>query len=336
MGCEAPDDRSAIHAAVWEALLDCGLPVVLTSHVRLDGDGLGSTLAMRHGLAQLGADARVVLQPPLPGLFDFLPGMDLIGTDATGLPAEYNLAVIDCGNMDRVGEIGAELAGARRVVSIDHHDSHSGFGHVNYVDAAASSCGEMIYGLLLDRGVRIDRPIAECLYTAILTDTGQFSHGDTTPEALEVCAECLRKGARPDELVRRIYHSPSPAQVRLQQMALGTLKFHDGGRVATMAVTEDMLRATGLGPIDTEGFAEMAIRIEGVEAAALLKEMPGYGYIKVSMRSRDAVDVCAAARVFGGGGHVHAAGCEIPEDLDTVRRKVAEQLALHLPEAARG
>jgi phosphoesterase RecJ-like protein len=103
-----------------------------------------------------------------------------------------------------------------------------------------------------------------------------------------------------------------------------------------MVVTEEMFRTTGLAPIDTEGFAEMVVRVRGVEAAALLKEMPGYGYIKVSMRSRDAVDVCAAARVFGGGGHIHAAGCEISEDLETVRRKVAEQLRLQLSEAAHG
>jgi phosphoesterase RecJ-like protein len=334
MAGKARDSRAAIHSAVWEVLLD-GLPVVLTSHVRLDGDGLGSALALRHGLTQLGVQAQVVLQPPLPGLFEFLPGMESVATDAASLPAEYNLAVIDCGNVDRVGEVGAALSAGRRIVSIDHHDSHSGFGDVNYVDPAASSCGEMIYGLLLDGGVRIDGQIADCLYVAILTDTGQFSHGDTTPEALEVCAECLRIGVRPDELVRRIYHSPSPAQVKLQQMALGTLAFSSDGRVATMEVTEDMFRATGLAPIDTEGFAELAVRIRGVEAAALLKEMPGYGYIKVSMRSRDAVDVCAVARVFGGGGHIHAAGCEVAEDLETVRQQVAEQLALHLPDPAR-
>jgi phosphoesterase RecJ-like protein len=329
------DERSAIHGSIWEILRD-GAPVVLTSHVRLDGDGLGCTLALWHGLRQQGVEAEVVLEPPLPGLFGFLDGMAAVRDDADGLPASYNLVVIDCGNMDRVGEIGAELTRLRRTVSIDHHDSHSGFGDVNYVDPSASSCGEMMYGLLIDGGVTMDRAIADCLYTAILTDTGRFSHSDTTPRALEVCAECMRRGVNPADLVSRIYHSPSPAQVRLQRMALGTLQFHDSGRVATMAVTQEMFDATGLAPIDTEGFAEMAIRIQGVEASALLKEMPGCDYIKVSMRSRDAVDVCAVARVFGGGGHIHAAGCEVTEDLETVRGRVAEQLRLHLPDAAGG
>ncbi|MHC4787756.1 MAG: DHH family phosphoesterase, partial [Planctomycetota bacterium] len=115
---------------------------------------------------------------------------------------------------------------------------------------------------------------------------------------------------------------------------LGTLSFCDHGRVATMCITEEMFRQTGLGPVDTEGFAEIPVTIRGVQASALLKEMPRCRYIKVSLRSRESVDVCAVAHVFGGGGHKHAAGCEVADTLENVRQAVADQLEAQVRTAA--
>jgi phosphoesterase RecJ-like protein len=321
--------ESAIHQAIWESLTD-GLPVVVTSHVRLDGDGIGSALALCHALGQRGVDCRTVFEAPVPPMFDFLPGVDGKCCEPGRLPANYKLVVIDCGTLERIGEVAPSLSGAAETINIDHHDSNAMFGDHNYVDPGASSCGEMIRRLLGTAEVPIDRQIADCLFTAIVSDTGQFSHRDTTAQALSVCAECVEAGARPDILVRRLFMSPSPAQVRLRQLALATLNFHCGGSIATMDVTEDMFRRTGLTPVDTEGFAEIPISIQGVRASALLKEMPACGYIKVSLRSREGVDVCEVARLFGGGGHRNAAGCEIPDGLEDVRRIIVEELQRHL------
>ncbi len=320
-------DTDELHRAIWSVLGD-GTPVVVTSHARLDGDGLGSSLALWHALRQRGVEAHVFLQPPVPSMFLFLPGMDQVCEAPDKLPERFHLAVIDCGCPERTGAPEGALDGAATTINIDHHDSNAGFADVNYVDRQASSCGEMIYGLLQAAGVELDRDLADCLYTAIVTDTGQFSHQDTTPRALEVCAECMRAGAEPHELVRHLFTSPSPAQVKLRHLALGTLRFGEDGRTATMVITRGMFEETGLGPEDTEGFSEVPIAIRGVEASALLKELPDQDYIKVSLRSRGPVDVCAVARVFGGGGHTRAAGCEIRDTMENARRAVAEQLSI--------
>ena len=328
-------DNGAVHAAIWDVLTD-GLPAVVTAHARLDGDAVGSALALWHALKARGVDAYAFFQPPTPAMFDFLNGMQTRCGDISQLPPAYNLVVLDCGLLERVGDQADQLTGRARTVNIDHHDSNTYFGDVDYVDPGASSCGEMVHGLLTRAGVPVTEAIAECLFTAIVTDTGQFSHQDTTPEALAICAECMHAGARPHELVQRLFMSPSPAQVKLRHLAMGTLRFHDEGRVATMVITEEMFRMTDLGPVDTEGLAEVAIAIQGVKASALFKEMPGCGYIKVSLRSRDSLDVCTVARVFGGGGHMHAAGCEIADSLENVRHTIAEQLEQHLRAAGAG
>ncbi len=316
-------------AQVWEALTDGG-PVVVTSHVRLDGDGIGSALALWHALRGRGVEVHAFFEPPTPPMFDFLAGMDCCCRDARLLPDSYTLAVLDCGSLSRVGDQADLLTGRTRTINIDHHGSNVLFGDINYVDSGASSCGEMIYELLKGAGVPLTTEIADCLYTAIVTDTGQFSHQGTTPAALRVCAECMAAGAEPHTLASRLFQSPTPEQIKLRHLAVGTLEFHDHGRLATMLITGEMFARTGLGPIDTEGFAEVPIGIQGVEASALLKQMPGCDYIKVSMRSRDLIDVCAVARAFGGGGHVHAAGCEIDDSLENARGAIVEQLESQL------
>lgn len=317
---------------IWAKLTD-GAPVVITSHERLDGDGLGSALALRQVLQDREVDVRVALQPPTPPMFAFLPGMAQVLESPEGLPDSYTLAVVDCGNFRRVGPLRNSLTGRGCTVNIDHHDTNTMFGDLNYVEGWSSSSGEMLHRLFRTVGVEMTPPVAECLFTAVMTDTGRFSHQDTTPRAFIVCAECVEAGVKPNELVQKCFFSPTPAQMRLRHLAMGTLRFHCEGGIASMEVTKRMFERTGLAPIDTEGFAEVPIAVRGVRASALLKEMPGCGYIKVSMRSKDAVDVCRVARSFGGGGHTHAAGCEIyDESLEQVRRAVVDKLQEQLPD----
>jgi phosphoesterase RecJ-like protein len=304
--------------------------VVVTAHIRPDGDSIGAVLALWHGLRSVGVEAYAFLEDPPPPMFAFLPGAGGTLDDADRLPGAFSLVVLDCGLLDRVGEHRGRLLGRGPTVNIDHHDANAMFADLNYVDPEASSCGEMLFPLLADGGVPFTADIAECLYTAIVTDTGQFSHGDTTPEALRISAECMQMGVDPEAVAYRLFYAESAERFRLRQMAMSTLELHGGGRIATLCVTEEMFRQTGLGPVDTEGFADLPIRIDGVRASALLKEMPGQDYIKVSMRSRDSVDVFAVAKVFDGGGHTNAAGCEIPDDLVGVRRRVADELLLQL------
>jgi len=319
----------ATHQAILE-VLENGAAALVTSHVRLDGDGVGSALALVHALRARGVAAAPVFQPPTPPIFDFLPGLEENAATTGDFPEEFNLVVLDCGNYRRVGEVGERLQRRERLINIDHHESNTLFGDLNYVDPSASSCAEMVRRLMDTWQMELTPQIAECLFTGVVSDTGQFSHQGTTSAAFSICAECVEAGVRPHMVIRRLFLLPSPAQVRLRQLAMGTLQFHCGGRAATMRITEQMFRETELGPIDTEGFAEIAISIKGVEASALLKEMPGCDYTKVSMRSREKVDVCEVARLFGGGGHTHAAGCEIDDTLENAESLLVEELCRRL------
>jgi len=318
---------------IWQSLTD-GAPVVLTSHERLDGDGLGSALALWHALRDYKVPCYQVYEPPLPAVFGFLPGVEEARQDCGDLPERFILVVVDCTSLSRTGAIAQELSGKGKVINIDHHLTNEFFGDLNLVRHTASSCGELAYGILEQAGVPISPQIAECLYAAILTDTGRFSFHNTTAEALRICGELVRAGADPATLSEKIYSSPSAAQVMLQGMVMETLRLAEGGKVAIMKITEEMFRRTGVGPVDTQGFADLPACIKGVQVGVLLKEMPGCDFIKVSLRSRDQVDVCEVARHFAGGGHVHAAGCEVKSSIEQTEKAVLEVIRSQLPHSA--
>ena len=314
---------------IWQTLTD-GKPAVLTSHVNLDGDGLGATVALWHALRQQGVQAYHIYEQPTPKVFDFLPGMAEALGPCPDLPSSYNLAVLDCGSFDRVGSVAKYLDGRAFTINIDHHLTNSFFGNINYVDRSASSCGELVYRILRRAGVPLSREIADCLFVAIVTDTGMFSYRNTTSESLDMAAELVRCGVLPYELDRKVFRAPPASQLELQGMALQTLRLEAEGRIATMKLTGEMFAKCGVGPTDTQGFADIPASIRGVEVGVLLKDVSGCDDVKVSLRSNDRVDVCEIARSFGGGGHSLASGCEVKGTIDqveqTVVNKIREQL----------
>jgi phosphoesterase RecJ-like protein len=268
------------------------------------------------------------------------------------LPERFHLAVLDCGALARIGTLAQHAERACCIVNIDHHFANSRFGDINYVDSAVSSCGELVYRILAAGGAPITREVAECLYTAILTDTGRFSYSNVSAESFAVCAKLVAAGCNPCELSNKIYHSPPETAVRLRGLAIGTLHLEAGGRLAVMEITREMFERTGARPVDTKGFADIPVSVKGVVASALLKEMPGperggavspgahkprtsqapaacAPWVKVSLRSRavgNAVDVCAVAESFGGGGHRHAAGFKLEGGMPHARSVVVEAL----------
>ena len=306
--------------------------MVVTSHERLDGDAVGAALALWHGLRQAGAACIQVYEPPVPAVFGFLPGLDGQVELPEGLPERFHLAVVDCASLDRVGRLAGYADRAVKTVNIDHHLTNASFGDLNYVRHDASSSGELVYRILAAGSAAIDADIAQCLYTAILTDTGRFSYTNTTAAALEICSRLLKAGARPWEVSERLYGSHPEQLVRLKAATLSTLQLEADGRIATMQITEQMLRDCGARSIDTQGFSDLPMAVAGVEASALLKEITPEGrppYVKVSLRSRassDGVDVCAVAAAFGGGGHRRAAGCEFTCGIAEARAAVVERL----------
>jgi len=292
-------------------------------HESPDGDSIGSTLALALALRRLRKDAVPVAEEAVPARYMFLPLARSVLSCEDVTEDRDVCVLIDCSDPERAGRARHLISRARIVLNIDHHLSNSSFGDVNYVDPEASAAAEMIAALLEDLDVTPDRDIATCLYTGLMTDTGGFRHCNTTAASLRLASDLTRLGADPHDIAQRVYERMPESWARLLSAALSTLKRTEDGRVAWMAVTRDMLAAAGAGDEESEGLINYARMIDGVEVAALFKELDD-GRVKVGLRSRHAVDVSRVASEFGGGGHRLAAGCVLSGSIDdAVRRVVA-------------
>jgi phosphoesterase RecJ-like protein len=212
-----------------------------------------------------------------------------------------------------------------RVANIDHHPSNNGFGSAVFVEPGASSTAELIYDVARHLGIEVDREMAVLIYTGILYDTGRFSHSNTSAKALAIASEMIGLGVEPSEVSRALYYERPAGDLRALGHCLERLKLHQGGRLSVMTVPNALFAAHASPPLDTEGFVDAALSVQGVEVACLLKEeLPGT--VRVSLRSKGPVDVNAVARGFNGGGHVKAAGCEISGSLEEAEAKLLEAL----------
>ncbi|NOZ22436.1 MAG: bifunctional oligoribonuclease/PAP phosphatase NrnA [Planctomycetes bacterium] len=311
--------------------------VLLTSHIRLDGDAVGSELALADGLAQLGKKAHIVNDGPVPGLYTYMNGTHEIGASVRELRGDYDLVIVlDSSDRERLGGISNALPQGTPVLNIDHHSSNDSFGEVAWVDVHASSVGEMIYRLLRRLGAEITPNIAIGLYTAIATDTGRFLHSNTSPEALKITAELLGCGLDLTKANNALYRCTSFNLLKLRMLAEETIALHAGGKIASMHMTKRMFAETGTSPLDTQEFVEIPRSIEGVSVAVLLYELKKPNQVKVSFRSNEDVDVCAVAKQFGGGGHVRAAGCEIDLPLNRAERRVIQAVEAALCPSCHG
>ncbi len=304
-------------------IIRTGRRFLISSHVRLDGDALGSELALFEALRGLGKDAVVYNQDRTPQMYAFLPHADIVVNRLDGVEGYDAAFILDCSEIERVGDEASRISGVPQIVNIDHHISNVDYGNLTLTDPAASSTGEMIYRLLTGMGVAITRDMAVNLYTAILTDTGAFRYSNTGPATFETAGALLTRGADPAWIAQMVYESVPALKLKLLARALGTLEFAWGGRMAALTVTRAMLDECGGLWEHTEGFVEYPRSIEGVEVAALFSEIKN-DFFKVSLRSKGSFSVEAVARGFGGGGHINAAACRITGDLGLVKRKLFE------------
>lgn len=297
---------------------------LVTSHVRLDGDALGSELALYHILRALGKDVVVFNQDETPGIYGFLPGVEVI-VHAVDPGDRFDAAfILDCSDLDRVGDHASaigEMAG--KIVNIDHHISNGGFAEYSLVDHEASSTGEIIYRLLEPLRVSLNSDIATNMYTAIMTDTGSFRYSNTSSTTFRLAAQLIDSGADFRFIAEHVYESRPLPQIRLMGMALDTLEFYEEGKIGAITVTQDMLRHAGALQEHTEGIVDLVRSVKGTEIALFYFEMAASDF-KVSFRSKGEADVARIAGAFGGGGHVNAAACRISGDLETVRTRLMD------------
>ena len=300
--------------------------VLVTSHRAPDGDALGSALGLAELLGLLGVEARVVNRDPHPASLGFLPGLDrveVVETLPEGYDREFDLAVVlECPGLDRPGLAGLE---ALPLVNIDHHLSNDAYGEVNWIDETAPAVGEMVLRLVQAAGVPFSAGLATNLYTALVTDTGDFRYANTTSRAFTAATTLVLAGAQPHRIADALWEHVPARVIRLTAAALGTLELLAGGRLAVIWCDGEMLERTGALPGDTENLVNYPRSIDGVEVAALLKGFAA-DTVRVSLRSRGRVDVRLVASAFGGGGHREAAGCTIPMPLTEARRALLEVL----------
>ena len=308
---------------IAEVLLDAESVDIIT-HILMDGDAIGSAAALCLAMRQKGKKARVLLEDGIADYLRFLDKGCCVGIDEAD-PAKADVAVIvDCGDYDRFPERREWFDGAAKTVCIDHHKT-SGIAAYNYVDPGAPATGVLIYDLLEAMDVVIDEDIAEEIFAAVATDTGNFMYQNTTKKAHEVVCALYDAGIDAYGVSCRLYENEKYEKIALHADAIENAEILFDGKLMIGTVSREMLERNGADFEDTEGLVSTFRSIMGVEAAALLKEKEEK-VTKVSLRSKEYADVARVAEKFEGGGHSRAAGCTIYEDLDTAKRMLLEAL----------
>lgn len=304
---------------------------VITSHLRPDGDALGSSLGLMHLLEAMGKHVVVNFTEPLPATFHFLPGADRIVQDFPSVRPDA-IFFMECDSHLRSSLSTQGLATWQDTfsINIDHHQTGQEFASFNWIDPEAASVGSMVYDIALAAGMTISKPMADCLYSAVLTDTGSFNYPSTNAATFAMAEHLVQVGTVPNLIARSIYFCNPLSKVQLLGLALSKLRIE--GNVCWSSVTIDEMDSIGATVEDCEGIANYLVGIVDIEAAVFLRELPSREHCRLSIRGRGNFDVAQVAVHFGGGGHFSASGCCVAGKLhDVTERAVAELQALCNP-----
>jgi phosphoesterase RecJ-like protein len=296
----------------------------ILSHVRPDGDALGSQLALALSLQQLGKEVRVWNEDGMLEKYSFVPHADLLTTPPAA-PEDVDVAfALDTAIQNRLGTAFNSVRSAKIWINIDHHPSNPGYGDLVHIDPTSPATGQIIFELLKDQKLPLTPAIAENLYVAISTDTGSFQYPNTTARTYEIAAELVRADVDVGRVNRLLYENYPRRRIELLRELLRTMHFVGDGRVASFSLSLKTAHELGVLPEDNEGLIDHIRAIRGVIVAVFFEELDD-GKVRVSMRSKsDAADVCAICQQFGGGGHTLAAGARVRGTLAEVESKVLE------------
>ena len=297
--------------------------VVVTAHIRPDGDALGSALALGGLLRRQGKTVQVALDRDEIGVAGVLVGPhDLVPTTEADPRADL-LAVVDCAVKHRMPEALSPWVGRLPTVNIDHHPTNTRFGNAQWIDAHASSTGELIWRLARQAGWTMDRKIAEALWVALITDTGRFAYEATSPTTLTCASDLLTYGVRTAWLNEQIYSIFDWRVLQLRKRAYASLETWQGGRVSVVSLGHDDFAATGCTKADAEDIIEIPRSLRGSQIALFLYETePEAVQTRVSIRTRPPLDAILLAKRYGGGGHHRAAGANVPGGLAAARAEL--------------
>lgn len=295
----------------------------ISFHISPDGDSIGSSLALMMALRSLNKNAYILSMEKVPEDLSFLP----LSSEIDGLHDNIKegtdlVIIVDCGDIKRVNaQIDIKKRNYKLLV-VDHHVTNEMFGDLNFVDIKAAAAAELIYKIIIELGVVLDKSIAECLYTSILTDTGSFKHSSTSPTTHMIAAKLISTGINFSAIHRKLFENIKYNKLRLYGLVFNTMKLVND-KICILKITNAMIDETGIDNCDTSDIISMGLQIDTAEVALLLKE--NNDGVKISLRSKEIVDVRKVAEKFGGGGHIRAAGgC-----IENITMSDAEQLIIN-------
>lgn len=304
--------------------------VLLYPHVIMDGDTLGSSIALCIALRKLGKKAYILIEDDIPGYLAFLEN-DYCTYDQEIIDRPDISISVDCSDIERFLKRKDKFLTGKRSICLDHHRTNNFFAELNYIDENIAATGEIIFHLINEMGVEVDVEMAEAIYTAITTDTGNFQYTNTTKTTHLIAAELFEIGIDLEKISVEVYQNIRHEKLKIMNEVIGTIEMVCGGKADIAYVTQEMLKKTGALMEETEGIIETLRNISGVEISAFLKEN-SENEIKVGLRAKTYGDVSIIAQSFGGGGHKKAAGCTIHAPLEEAKKQIIAAVVAHLEE----
>lgn len=297
--------------------------IVILTHESPDGDALGSSLAMKLMLEELGKKSDVII-PEYSRMFQFLPSATEIKIDSE--IKKYDLAIsVDCANFKRMAK-NEYFEKAKKTIVIDHHGSNNMYGDLNYVNPVSPACCEILAGMAEYFEIKVTKDIGTCIMTGIITDTGGFRHLGITPDTFEYTAELIRLGVDIPDIYKRTLRTKTKANFELTKRVIDRMELLEDGKVSFTYITSQDELEVGAEPGDHEGLVDIGKDIEGVKVSVFIRQKDNETAYKVSLRSEDDINVSDICFVFGGGGHARAAGALIQGNVEQVKEKLMKEI----------
>ncbi len=299
---------------------------VVLSHVRPDGDALGSQLALALSLQKMGKEAKAWNEEGMLEKYSCLPRSEML-VQPPSEPEDFDVAIaLDTATQNRLGTAAQAVRHAKLWINIDHHGSNPRYGDLVYIDPDSPSTAQILFELMKSEQLPMDRAIAENLFAAISTDTGSFQYPNTSARTFEIAAELVRAGINVGRLSQQLYESFPRRRIELLRSVLDTMQFEADGKIAYFSLSLKVAKEIGAIPEDNEGLIDHLRAVQGVIVAVFFEELTD-GKVRVSMRSKsEAADVSAVCLKFGGGGHKLAAGARVPGTLAEVEQRVLKEV----------
>lgn len=302
--------------------------ICIAGHKAPDGDCIGSVMALYSLLKPAGKNLTVCIDGDIP--YNYKPFVDESVLCAEYSGEKFDVAVVlDCSDAQRLGKFKEITENSDIVICIDHHRTNDNFADINIIDPEISSTGELIYNIILASGMEINKDIAEYIYMAILTDTGKFSYSSTTGDTHRTAAELIEKGVDVSYMDNIIYGSKPSNVVKAFIDCIKSIELHVDNKLGIAVISQKILRDNNVEMGDIDGVVEFIREIREVEVSCVLKEYSD-SFTKVSLRSKNDVDVSQISLMFGGGGHRKAAGFEVEDSPENTKKIIIDELRKHL------